>query len=200
MRQILFLFFLLSSQSWGFIQSEQILISSSIQGLQVTIPTELNIHHKEIQSKKIQIILNEEMQGPTIKKTLIAPFDSIEIYPFNKQTFIVIQAQKEGILFSQTQSPKQLKLFFQIDQGLQWWKYGLVITLLLALIGFLLYLKTKQHKHSSNFFRIKQQYLNKDCVITTLENENASYLIFSSQKGCILLDKQKHTKEDKETR
>lgn len=197
MRQILFPFFLFSSIAWGFIQSEQIFISSSIQGLQVTIPTKSNIYQKEIQPKKIQIILNEEMQGPTIKKTLITPFSSIEIYPFKNQTFIIIQAQREGILFSQTQNSKHLKLFFQIDQELHWWKYGIVITILLALIGFLFYLKTKQRKHSFHFFRIKQQYLNKDCVITTLENEEASYLIFSNQKGCILLDKQKHTKEDK---
>lgn len=167
-----------------------------MQGLQIVIPTKSKITHKEVQSKKIQIIIDEEMQGPAIKKTLAFPFGSLDIYPLEKQTFIILQTQEEGILLSQSQNPDQLRLFFQIQQEFQWWKYGAVIALLLALIGFLLYLKKKQHQRSPLFFKIKQQYFNKDCIITTLENEEVSYLIFSSQKGCILLDK--HIKENKE--
>lgn len=197
MRLSLFLFFFFSSFLWGLIQSEQIVISSFMQGLQIIIPTKSNLYHKEIQSKKIQLILNEEMQGPAIKKTLPFPFVSLEIYPQEKQTLITLQAQ-EKISFSQTQNFDQLKLIFEVNQEFQWWKYGLVIALLLVLIGFLLYLKKKQISHSSYYFKIKQQYFNKDCIITTLENEEASYLIFSNQKGCILLDKQRHTKENKE--
>lgn len=197
MRLSLFLFFFSSSFLWGLIQSEQIVISSFMQGLQITIPTKSNLYHKEIQSKKIQLILNEEMQGPAIKKTLPFPFVSLEIYPQEKQTLITLQAQ-EKISFSQTQNFDQLKLVFEANQEFQWWKYGLVIALLLVLIGFLLYLKKKQISHSSYYFKIKQQYFNKDCIITTLENEEMSYLIFSNQKGCILLDKQRHTKENKE--
>lgn len=198
MRLALLLLFLTSSFLSGVIQSEKILISSSMQGLQITIPTKSSIYHKEVESKKIQIILDEEMQGPAIKKTLPPPFVSLDILPLNQQTLITLLAQEEGILLSQTQNFDQLKLFFQIHQEILWWRYGLVIALLLALIGFLLYLKKKQNQHPSHCFKIKQQYFNKDCIITTLENEEASYLIFSNQKGCILLDKQKHTKEAKE--
>lgn len=195
MRSILLTIFFCSSSLWGLIQSDQILISPSAQGLQIVVPTKSKIQSKQNQSKTIQIILNEEMQGPVIKKSLPIPFISLEISPFNQQTLIVLQAQKD-ILLSQTQNLDQLKLFFQIYEEFQWWKYGAVIALLLALIVLLLYLKKKQNRHSPDYFKIKQQYFNKDCIITTLESKEASYLIFSNQKGCILLEKQSHTKEN----
>lgn len=193
MRLVFALFCSYISLAWG-IQAEQISISPSAQSLQIIIPTKSKSHIKEAQKNKIEILIEEAMQGQAISKTLHPPFISLKIDPFEQQTLITLQAQG-SISLSQTQNLNELKLFFGIYPDFQWWRYISVIALLLCLIAFLLYLKRKQKRHSPDYFKVKQQFIDKNCTIIILESKETSYLVFSNQKNCILLDKINHTKD-----
>lgn len=193
--------FFLSSWMWGVIHSDQILISSFGQSLQINIPTQSNIQSQQIQPTTLRIILDEKIQGNTIKQALMLPFRSIEIYPSGEQTFIDLHSQQSAISFTQTQSQNRLMLTFEVHPEFQWWGYILVVLMLLGMIGFLIYLKRKQSRYASTSFQIKQQYFNKNCIIITIESEEMSYLIFSNHKESILLDriKRKGAKLGEET-
>ena len=179
---------------WGQITPESIKIISSKEKLRIFIPTQAKMQvSKNFEGINLQI--KEPFLGEAITKPLIPPFHSLQISPLNEQTQIILKAQNSLITFSYTQGKDGLSLIF--SQSIQWWRYGLVIAILLGLILILLYLKKKQKLKPKHTFKMTEHPINKNCKIIILDHTDKTFMIFSNEKGCTLLDSQaKVSKED----
>lgn len=179
---------------WAF-SAQDVIISFSKDHLKLILRTQSKF---SIQKKLNQVIvtLDDHFQENTWNKTLTHPFKSLQIHPISKeQTLIVLETYK-NFSYSHSQDSQGLHLQIEISPEFSWWKYSMVLTVLLSLVIVLAFIKKKQNKRlSPHNFKINEFYLNKHSKITTLTNHEKSFVIFSNERGCVLLDS-KNIKKD----
>lgn len=175
------------------ISKESIQISNSKDTLWITLPTQAKFTPKQ-NLQEITLNINEAWKGEELSQALSYPFKSLQIKSNGDQTLFVLKAQTD-LSYAYSQNPKGLHLSFWVDSKMSWWRYALVIGVMIGLILVLLYIKKRQKILHPHHFKMTQNYLNKDCKIITLSNEEKSFTIFSNEKGCILLETKDHKKD-----
>ncbi|VDH01852.1 Uncharacterised protein [Helicobacter pametensis] len=175
------------------ISKESVQISTSKDTLQITLPTQAKFTPKQ-NPQEITLTINESWAREELNQHLSYPFKSLQIKPNGNQTLLILKAQTD-LSYAYSQDSKGLHLTFWVDSKLSWWRYGLAVGILIALITFLLYLKRRQKTLYPHHFKMTQNYLSKDCKIITLNNEEKTFVIFSNDKGCILLESKEHKKD-----
>ncbi|WP_300221165.1 hypothetical protein [uncultured Helicobacter sp.] len=179
-----------------FTHAQEITFSQKLKTLQITIPIQEKIattDHKDF----LQITLPSMLVQKEQTQTLLPPFEKIQILPTSsQQTQITIWGKNLSLTQTNTNQAMILEIKSEVLK-VSWWNYLYVCLILGAMIVFLRYLKnkTKQNAKNKNYQEI---LLSAKSKIISFEYENTKYLIFSNEKGNLLLNhypKETHNKD-----
>lgn len=178
--------------------SSEVKITPSFKKLQIFIPTQEDFQTLNKEGSLILTFLSP-LKGETITQELSAPFQKLKITqsPSNKAQ-IILYGKNLSLTTQKSENGITLTFNSEIYQ-VQWWRYFGVLAVLFALLITLFFLKKRlkgRFHHSQTHYH--EFPLKANTKLITLEHQDKTYLIFSNEKGCTLLDCYSKTKDNKE--
>lgn len=180
---------------WGAHSAEQIIFSPAKDQLKFTLPIQSKISIQENQNQII-LALKETFKEKQWSKTLNPPFNTFLLQSISPEETQIILTSYQPLSYSYSQNTQGIHFTVWAIPSFSWWRYFGVLAVLLGLIAILFFLRKKQKQTTpEHTFKIKETYLNKGSKIIVLENHEKTFILFSNEKGCVLLDSKEIQKD-----
>lgn len=185
-----FLFFALTLHAL----SGEITFSQKLKTLEIFIPLNTTFSANS-QEDSLIFILNTSLTQEKQTQFLSTPFQKIQILPLSpQQTQITIWGK--NLSFSEKKTDHSICLEIHSDiVKISWWKYFYVCFILALIMLALLYLKKRGTLKNVKY---KEVFLSTKSKIISFEYEGKEYVIFSNERGNVLLNhypKEPHNKD-----
>lgn len=193
--RFLFLLSCLFYVLWGAHSAEQITFSLAKDQLKFTLPIQSKISIQEKQNQ-ITLTFKEAFQEKQWSKILNPPFDTFLLQSISPNQTQITLTSHQPLSYSYSQNAQGIHFMVWAIPSFSWWRYFAVLTVLLFLVGILLFLRKRQKQINAEYtFKFKEIYLNKGSKIITLENHEKIFTLFSNERGCVLLDSKEIQKD-----